>query len=146
VPDSIPPVFIDRNSGGRTFRKILESAGIKVVLHDELFSQTTSDPAWLKKVANLGYIMVTGDKQTTRQLLFLKQLSDSNAFVFILYGLNGASPQGKAGCILSAMDKIRRLMETEKPPGIWKIAKDNQSAQKCDHEQILQRMYARRSE
>jgi hypothetical protein len=117
---------------------------MKVVLHDELFNQTTSDPDWLKKVAELGYIMVTGDKQITRQLLFLKQLSKSKAFVFVLHGLNGASPQGKAGCILSAMDKIRELVAAETPPALWKIAKDNRTAHKCDYEQILQRMYSNR--
>ena len=119
---------------------------MKVVLHDELFTQKTSDSDWLKTVSDLGYIMVTGDKQVTRQPLFLKQLSKSNAFVFVLLGLNGASPQGKAGCILSAMDKIKELITAEKPPGLWKISKDSKGAAKCDHEQILKKMYAHRRE
>ncbi len=90
--------------------------------------------------------MITGDKDVTRRFLFLNQLKKSKAFVFVLYGLNGASPQGKADCILSAMGKIKELISSETPPALWKIAKDNKTANRCDHEHILRRMYANHRE
>jgi hypothetical protein len=89
-------------------------------------------------------VIVTGDKDVTHRLLFLKQLVASKAYVFILYGLNGASPQGKAGCVLSSIDKITELMKSGEPPALWKIGKDNRTAHRCDHEKILAKMYANR--
>ena len=141
MPDKYPPIFIDRNSGGRTFRDFLTSAGLKVVLHDELYPQDTDDEAWLEKGSGLGYIFVTGDKAITRQMLFLHRLAASRAYVFILYGLNGSSPQGKAGCILSALDRMVELMKLSEPPVLWKIGKNNHQAHKCDHLEILGRKH-----
>ena len=43
-------IFIDRNSGGRTFRDLLTDAGLNVVLHDEQFPPATNDDVWVKKV------------------------------------------------------------------------------------------------
>jgi hypothetical protein len=137
-------IFIDRNSGGKAFRDILVSAELKVVLHDDIFDHKTHDDVWLKKVASLGHIIVTGDKDVTHRLLFLKQLSESRAYVFILYGLNGASPQGKANCVLSALAKIAELMESSPAPVLWKIGIDNRTANKCDHAKIIKKMYANR--
>jgi predicted nuclease of predicted toxin-antitoxin system len=137
-------IFIDRNSGGKTFRDIVASAGIKIVLHDDIFKNDTPDEEWLKEVAALGHVVVTGDKDVTHRLLFLKQLVASKAYVFILHGLNGASPQGKAGCVLSSIDKITELMKSGEPPALWKIGKDNRTAHRCDHEKILAKMYANR--
>lgn len=139
MPEKYPPIFIDRNSGGRTFRDFLTSAGLKVVLHDEIFPQNTEDESWLEKGSALGYIFVTGDKAITRRMLFLNQLANSRAYVFILFGLNGASPQGKAGCILSALDRMVELMKLSGPPALWKIGKNNHQANKCDHMAILGR-------
>ena len=142
MPNFPRTIFIDRNSGGKTFRDILVSAGITVILHDDLFNSQTPDEVWLKEVAAREYIVVTGDKDVTRRLLFLKQLVESRAYVFILYGLNGVSRQGKADCVLSALDKITELMKSGEPPALWKIGKDNRVANKCDHEKIIRRMYA----
>jgi predicted nuclease of predicted toxin-antitoxin system len=144
VPNFHYSIFIDRNSGGKTFRDILTSTGITVVLHDDLFDKNTPDEVWLKEVVAHGHIVVTGDKDVTHRILFLKQLVASKAYVFILYGLNGASPQGKAGCVLSALDKIAELLKSGEPPALWKIGKDNRVANRCDHEKILARMYANR--
>lgn len=144
MPESTLSFFIDRNSGGRTFREILKAAGLNVVLHDDLFEKTTHDEEWLKKVSELGHVVITGDKDVIRRVLFLKQLATSRAYVFILYGLNGASPQGKAGCILTAMDKIRELIKSHEPPALWKISKDNHSVTRCDHEKIIHDMHKNR--
>ena len=139
-----PPIFIDRNTGGKTFRPLLP-ASLRVVLHDEVFPELNkiiADEVLLKWAAENGHIVVTGDKATTRNPLFLKQLVESNAYCFILYGLNGASPEGKAGCILASLDKIKELLTSSPPPAIWRIATDNRTANKCDHQTILQKMYA----
>jgi hypothetical protein len=54
-----PTLFIDRNSGGRSFRAALQAANIEVVLHDEVFSRTTPDEIWIAEVGQRGWLAVT---------------------------------------------------------------------------------------
>jgi hypothetical protein len=119
-----PVLFVDRNSGGRTFRDLLVGRGLKVVLHDEEFGQKVPDEHWLAEVGRRGWVAITGDNATTSSPLFLQSLDDSKAFVFILKGLNGASAEGKATCIVEAYEKIERLIQSSKPPAVWRVGKD----------------------
>jgi hypothetical protein len=123
-PLESPILFIDRNSGGRSFHSLLIKQGLKVVLHDEEFPQTAADEDWLISVGERGWIVITGDKATTSSPLFLFRLSKSKAFVFILHGLNGASAPDKANCILKAYEIIKHLIAEHNPPAIWRIGKD----------------------
>lgn len=113
-------VFIDRNSGGRTFRDALTAADINVVLHDDLFQSRTPDHVWLKKVGALGYAMVTADIAVERSFLFLDYLKRSKAHVFILCGLNHASPDARAKCIIDAYPEMLSLRHANPGPRLWK--------------------------
>jgi hypothetical protein len=146
VDNDNPSIFIDRNTGGKSFRPLLP-ASLKVILHDDIFrnpNKVVTDEALLKWAAENGHIVITGDKATTRNPLFLKQLVESKAYCFVLYGLNGASPQGKAGCILASLDKIKELLASRPPPALWRIGIDNRTATRCDHEKTLQKMHSNR--
>ena len=132
-------MFIDHNSGGRIFRDLLAAQGLNVVLHDEEFAQKTADEDWLISVGEQGWIVITGDNATTSSPLFLQRLARSKAFVFVLHGLNGASREGKADCILNAFPTIKRLVGENQPPAVWRIGKDG-AARKFDFENILNRM------
>lgn len=142
-PDPAPrtAIFIDRNSGGRIFRGILEAAGLEVLLHDDLFSKTTPDHEWLKANADADRIIVSGDLRMLRDLTFLRNLRDTNAFVFVLRGLNGASREQKAGCILTALDLMIRTKRESAPPGLWTVHKDGRKVHRCDHEKVLGRAH-----
>ena len=133
-------LFIDRNSGGRTFRDLLVQGGLKVVLHDDVFPQTAADEDWLPAVGELGYVAITGDKATTSLPLFIHRLARSKTFVFVLYGLNGASPEGKARCVLTAYSTISRLVRSNAPPGIWRIGRDGEG-RRFDYARVLERMH-----
>lgn len=133
------PVFIDRNSGGRLFRGLIEQAGIEVHLHDEQFRHKTEDPDWLARLGESGWLLVSGDNDVTRQPLFLRQLADSKAHVFVLLALNGASPEGKAACIVGAYGKMCELAACYKPPALWRIGKD-EVARAFDFRGTLDRM------
>jgi len=119
-----PVLFIDRNSGGRTFRALIENQGIVVKLHDEHFSRTTDDSEWLKAVGERGWIMITGDAMVTRTPLFLLRLTQTKARVFILKGLNGATPEGKARCVISSYERVVRICQTQEAPLLWRFNKD----------------------
>lgn len=122
-PDSLT-LFIDRNSGGRIFRDLLTAQGLNVVLHDEEFAQKTADEDWLMSVGEQGWVVITGDNATTSSPLFLQRLARSKTFVFVLHGLNGASREGKADCIAKAFHTIKRLVEANQPPAVWRIGKE----------------------
>ncbi len=142
-PDSAPraSIFIDRNSGGRIFRDILVAARLEVFLHDDLFDQNTADHQWLKANADANRIIISGDLRMFRDLTFLRNLRDTNACVFVLRGLNGASREQKAGCILTALDLMLQIKAAATPPGLWAVHKDGRKAHRCDHEKILGRAH-----
>lgn len=139
---SRPTVFIDRNSGGRSFKVFIEAAGIPVVLHDERFTETTEDHAWLAKLGASGWLLVSGDDDTTRTPLFLHQLEASRAHVFILLGLNGASGEAKARCIVENYPKMCELAASNEPPAIWRIGRDG-VARRFDFRRTLEKMRRR---
>jgi hypothetical protein len=138
-----PVLFIDRNSGGRTFRALIENHGIMVKLHDEHFSTTTDDSEWLRKVGQRGWIMITGDAMVTRTPLFLLRLTQTRARVFILKGLNGATPEGKAQCVISCYERIVSICQTRQTPLLWRINKDG-SQKEIDFRKHLANMKRRR--
>jgi hypothetical protein len=113
-------VFIDRNSGGHSFRHIIQKANISVVLHDEKFNKTTPDSVWVKKLGALDWMMVTGDQAIERNYLFLEDLRRTTAHVFILCGLNHATPEGRAKVIIDAYDEMLALCHTHCGPRLWK--------------------------
>ena len=113
-------LFIDRDSGGRTFRDIVKAADINVVLHDEQFDPRTDDHVWLKKIGKLGFALATGDIAVERSYLFLTQLRRSNSHVFILCGLNHSSRDARSKCIIDAYPEIVRLCFGNQGPRLWK--------------------------
>lgn len=137
-----PTIFIDRNSGGRSFKAILESKGIRVVLHDEEFARDVPDETWISEVGKRGWIAITGDNAITRSPLALHHLIRSKLFLFILHGLNGATREGKAECILASYEKMSELVQTAEPPKIWRIGKDG-VARLFDFRKVLVRMQRR---
>lgn len=137
-----PTVFIDRNSGGRSFKALIEAADVPVVLHDERFPETTEDHAWLAALGRSGWLLVSGDNDTTSTPLFLQQLEVSRAHVFILLGLNGASREAKARCIVDAYPKMCELAAGAEPPVIWRIGRDG-VARRFDFRRTLDAMRKR---
>jgi PIN like domain len=140
LPLESPVFFIDRNSGGRSFRGLLIQQGLKVVLHDEEFPQTAADEDWLMSVGRRGWVVITGDNATTSSPLFLLRLAKSKTHVFIFHGLNGASAAGKANCIVEAHETIKRLIGQHGPPAIWRVGKDG-VARAFDFKSVLTKMY-----
>ncbi len=138
APPSQPTVFIDRNSGGRAFKAILEGAGLTVVLHDDQFPPKTPDEAWIQEVGQRGWLAVTGDNAITCSPIALHHIRHSRLHLFILLGLNGATADGKAQCIISASSQMQRLAATHGPPAVWRIGRDG-VARRVEFGQILAR-------
>jgi hypothetical protein len=140
---SRPTVFIDRNSGGRLFKKLIGAEGIPVVLHNEHFPDTTADHDWLAELGDSGWSLVTGDDDTTRTPLFLHQLAASRAHVFMQRGLNGGSREDKARCIVDAYPTMCELAASKEPPTFWRIGKKDGVARAFDFRATLAKMNQR---
>ena len=118
-------IFIDRNSGGRNSKEIILGAGINVLLHDEhLKNNTTDDHVWIKEIANLGWIMVSCDFKIANTPLSLHAIQNSTAKIFLLSGLNGATPQGKADCIIKYYNTMLEISASRKAPFLARIDLD----------------------
>lgn len=114
------PIFIDHNSGGRSFREFLVKHGIKVVLFAAHYGKAkVDDHEWLVEIGDLGWPIITGDARVRKNANFLRSIQCSKARVFILHDLNGKSPKGKADCIMAAHPRILELIEQSEPPVIW---------------------------
>lgn len=121
---SQPTIFIDRNSGGRTFRGLIEAAGIKVILHSDVFTDDKiADHEWLDTVSKKGWIVVTGDQATSRSLLFLDRLNRTKSHIFILYQLNGATPEAKAYHVISLYPWMVEKNTSCQSPSLWRVTK-----------------------
>lgn len=138
-----PILFVDRNSGGRSFKQALEDANIRVTLHDDVFNRKTTDEAWITDVGEKGWIAVTGDNAITRDALALRHLSRSKLHLFIMHGLNGVCPEAKAECIIRAYEKMVELSGNRLPPAIWRVGKDG-AMRVFDFGKCLARMQKRR--
>lgn len=134
-----PTVFIDRNSGGRTFRDLVVEQGLPLVLHDDHFPPTTADEDWLRAVGDRGWLVVTGDDAVTRSPLFLLNLNRTRSFVFILHGLNGSSRNGKAACVVKSYPLMVALSQKNTPPKLWRIGRDGK-AREFDFSNVLDQM------
>lgn len=131
-----PTLFIDRNSGGRIFRGMIEREGIKVVLHDDVFKQDTKDDVWLREISDRGWIMVTCDFNTLRSPLFLRSLKLSGGRVFLLNGLDGGSREEKAKCVVDSYETMLAICKKRQPPLFWRINREG-SATVVDFKQKL---------
>lgn len=87
--------------------------------------------------------MITGDIAISRTPLFLLRLSQGKARVFILNGLNGATPEGKAECVITNYERIVSICLERTGPMLWKFNKDG-TRREIDFKKILQRMKRRR--
>ncbi len=68
-PPETPTFFLDRSLGRKTVAEALRSAGLNVVLHDEVFPPDASDAVWLRFAGERKLIVLTkGRAIRTRRL------------------------------------------------------------------------------
>lgn len=104
-------------------RDAVSAAGIRVVLHDDVFPPEPGvivpDYRWLVEVGQRGWLLVTGDARTLKEDLFVRKIPESNAFVFILHDLNGGTAAERATCVIDAYPKMLGLIAPATRPEVW---------------------------
>ena len=113
--------FTDRDLGYRIFPDALEEAGLTVIRHDDAFRDpTTPDTEWLRRVANEGWIAITGNQDILRQPLEVAAIRESRAVMLVVVGTH-VPAQERARNFINTLPKIERLLETMEPPAIAKV-------------------------
>lgn len=80
-----PTFFVDRDLG-REFPRVLRRAGFKVKVHDDHFAQNTRDVDWLPVVTKNGWVVLTKDKNLSRNELEVRCIINSGARVLVAGG------------------------------------------------------------
>lgn len=145
-PPSEHTVFIDRNTGGKLLKQAVADADIPIVLHDDFYGPPKpgviiTDAEWLVTIGQRGWLIVTGDKHTVKEELFIRRIPESRAYVFLLNDLNGGGPAQKAQVIIDAYPKMLGLIAKKPRPAIWLFEKG--AIRPILWEQRLERLLAR---
>lgn len=113
--------FTGQDLGYRIFPDALEEAGLTVIRHDDAFRDpTTPDTEWLRRVANEGWIAITGNQDILRQPLKVAAIRESGAVMLVVVGTH-VPAQERARNFINTLPKIERLLETMEPPAIAKV-------------------------
>jgi hypothetical protein len=122
-PPDLPPLFIDRNMGGKTVVCTLRKAGLEVQAHDDHFDQAAPDEEWIPHVARQGWVILTKDRKIQHRLSERLAVQDSGARLFALVGkrLGG---EAMAATILRAGRRMEKFVKKHRPPFIAKLYTD----------------------
>jgi hypothetical protein len=115
-----PPDFVyffDRNMG-KVAGQMLQDAGMLVELHDDHFSQDTSDEKLLTAVGERGWLFITKDKRIRHRKLERNAVVASNLRVFVLPAAKKLTGTQMGELLVRQRAKIERLARRQKPPFI----------------------------
>ena len=102
---------------------VLRSAGLKVEIHDDHFSQNAQDPHWLTAVGRNNWIVVTRDERIRYRVAEKQAIRRAKVRAFVLAAQGDLRAEMLAEIFLKALPKIRRTVREQKPPFIAKISR-----------------------
>ena len=123
MPRNSHTFFIDSSLGKYTVANALKAVGEKVEIHDDHFTQGTSDEVWLKEVGKRNWVVLTKDANIRYHPLEKLVLLQAKVRAFILTAkdLNG---QEMANTFVKALPKMKKLIKKTSPPFIAKVMRD----------------------
>lgn len=109
-----PTFFLDRTHGKRT-SKLLQSVGIKVILHDRWFHRETPDPEWIAKCGQEEWIVLSGDKSIETVPENRQAVIDAKCKVFFFKDTNSL-PEEWAAAVIVGRIKLYEIIERNNGP------------------------------
>jgi hypothetical protein len=109
-----PIFFLDRTHGKRTSR-LLQSVGMKVVLHHKWFVQEARDPEWIAKCGQEDWIVLTGDKSIETVPENRQAVIDAKCKVFFFSDTNSL-PEEWAAAVIVGRPKLYEIIERNNGP------------------------------
>jgi hypothetical protein len=100
----------------------LKEAGLKIVIHDDIFHQKTEDVEWIAYCAKQNYVAITGDRwgKGRKEAAQIKAVAAGNVRVFQL-ATNEIPSELWAHAILRAEKKILRILKENRGPFMARI-------------------------
>lgn len=115
-----PVFFIDRSLGRRQVAQALLEAGAKVLLHDDLFGQHTSDVDWLQEAGTQGWIVLTKDSAIRRNPHERQMVQDARVRMFALTQ-KGLTGEQMAALFAEALPGMRKRIAKTQAPFVFSI-------------------------
>ncbi len=122
-PPNSPIFFIDRSLGRKVVAEALIAHGEQVVIHDDEFSQSTSDIAWLSKVGAKGWVVLTKDARIRTNALERQALLNANVAAFML-ARGDLSGNQMAAAFLLGLKAIKKTLSRDIAPFIATVNTD----------------------
>jgi len=119
-----PTFFVDERLDSKRFVDILESGGLQVVRHRDIFEKGISDEVWIKKVSEKGLLAFTYDNQIARNENQTKLVMDCHLGLFILRSKNSTSAE-KGQFVIHNMAKLHHFIEENHRPFIASITRSD---------------------
>ncbi|MEM6430814.1 MAG: DUF5615 family PIN-like protein [Deinococcota bacterium] len=135
--------FLDRNLG-RKFAQHLIEAEIPVLQHDDLFSQTRTDQAWIQVVGEQGLVAVTRDKRIGQNYLEQRAVALANLKLIVVIGGN-VKTEELAENFISTRMRLERFADKYPAPFIAKLSRPSGQTTKKKSSGAI-RMYKSRDE
>lgn len=123
-PETAATFFIDRDTGGRLLAGELRNHGYTVVLHDDTFPQNTPDRAWIRDVAERGWLILTCDRNIARKEPERSLFGTAPTHTFILYALTQVKRAERVGLVLAVLPKLTKLVAEGARHGIYRVYSD----------------------
>ena len=126
--ESSTPIFLDRNQGSKRMPSLLKEAGINVRWHaaEGFPTRETDDTAWIRAVAEKGYIIVTSDKAIETDPINKLAVIETKAKVFILDEGNSRAVHWAAAIIVSK-DRIYEAVRDNAGPFFMNVIRKTSS-------------------
>ena len=109
-----PIFFLDRTHGKRTSR-LLQSVGMKVVLHQKWFNKEAADPEWIAKCGQEDWIVLSGDKSIENVPENRQAVIDAKCKVFFFNDTNSL-PEEWGAAVIVGRPKLYEIIERNNGP------------------------------
>jgi predicted nuclease of predicted toxin-antitoxin system len=115
--------FVDRCLGTCDVCTELRSAGANVVMHDDVFGQSTEDVDWLPQVGKRQWVLLTKDKRIRRNEAETTALMNAGVAAFVLTSGNlTGQQQGEA--FAKALRRMQGMLRAHRVPFVATVTRD----------------------
>jgi hypothetical protein len=113
-------LFVDRSLES-TSPAALQKLGATVVVHDDHFRRDTEDADWIKKVGELGWVILTKDQRIRHRPLERAAVIATGARLFALTGGEQTGLE-MAGVLSKHFEKMVRISQSEPGPFLARVS------------------------
>ena len=115
--------FIDRGLGRNIVPDAIRQKGYDVVIHDDIFSQDTSDAEWLAEIGKQGLIFLSKDQNIEKNPAEVMAVMRARVHGFVLFCASSTGTQN-ANAFCLALPNIVEICSRTPPPTLHRVYLD----------------------